>query len=336
MHAGRNCSDHGGEPIESDAAQVRWLRDIGLPLYAARAYLALLQLGVAEARAVSELASIPTAKVYRTLQQLQKHGLVEVTLDKPRKFAPISMEAFVDRQIAERVDGLESLRARREGLIDLFPIAAAAQSPLPSRMISIGGRRNVIQRFRDACDAASKEILVASTPDLASGDGPLGRGLVDAETRGVQVRMLRAVPYLVRASAGLLPLSATSASPRSAHPDEHVAIATFDRSAVLFASLPPQGRTNALSQASAVYMSEAAFVGPLQALMAAYDPRRVPAGPVRGHAVLKAGPEMTEHADQAGRHASSGPRGHGRRMEEARPLQRAPRDGRASADPRGR
>ena len=54
----------------------RILRDIGLSEHAARAYLALVELGPAEARDVARKANVPLTKVYTTLHVLALKGFV--------------------------------------------------------------------------------------------------------------------------------------------------------------------------------------------------------------------------------------------------------------------
>ncbi len=53
------------------------LTQLGFNITQAKLYLALSKLGEADARTLSKEANVPRPEVYRTLDELQKKGLVE-------------------------------------------------------------------------------------------------------------------------------------------------------------------------------------------------------------------------------------------------------------------
>src|SRR5207248_11237358 len=100
------------------------LRSFGLSESAARAYLALLELGLTEARDVGRLAKIPLAKVYQTLDQLQEHGLVTVIPTTPRKYEPVEFRQFLDRRRERMLQEARELERVAPELAALFPTTA--------------------------------------------------------------------------------------------------------------------------------------------------------------------------------------------------------------------
>jgi sugar-specific transcriptional regulator TrmB len=235
-----------GNPMESTPLQMSRLKELGLTTYGARAYLALLHLGVAEARGVSALAKIPTTKVYKSLDQLRERGLAHVTHGKPRKYAPIPLSQFIERRLEEQEEKVDTLREQKDELVSLFPITGDAQVPDGANVLSITGRRNVLRRFADECRTAQEEILVGGA---TSASGPLARHLGRAADRGVAVRTLD------------VPMAA----------DDGVTIATFDARVALFVRLSATAAADPSSE-SAIGTSEAAFVRPLRALLALHAP----------------------------------------------------------------
>lgn len=65
------------------------LRQLGLSAYEATVYSTLLDIGVAEARAIYAKANVPYGKVYTILNTLSEKGLVDIQESRPKKFLPI-------------------------------------------------------------------------------------------------------------------------------------------------------------------------------------------------------------------------------------------------------
>jgi HTH-type transcriptional regulator, sugar sensing transcriptional regulator len=68
---------------------IQLLTKIGLTKTQAKIYLTLLKNGNARARALAELANSPRPLVYRTLDELQKMGLVEKEISTPYKYSAV-------------------------------------------------------------------------------------------------------------------------------------------------------------------------------------------------------------------------------------------------------
>lgn len=235
---------------------VAQLKEFGVSANAARAYLALLALGVAEARGVSELASVPPGKVYGALVQLQKRGLAEVTPGKPRKYAPVPIESFVQRQLREQEERAGELRDRMDAIVELFPRGPSATMPERPQTVTIEGKRNVMQHLREASHSAQTSIHAVVSASLRA-DLALRRPFEEAAIRGVDVRLMED------------PLPAADA----AAADSGSLLATFDERAALLIRLG-RGPRRVGRSSSAIHTTDAGFVGLLRRmLVAAHGPR---------------------------------------------------------------
>lgn len=249
--------------MEFPAASVAQLKEFGLSTYAARGYLALLELAVAEARGVSELAHIPTAKVYGTLDQLQRRGLAKVSPGKPRTYAPVPIEEFIERQLREQEEQSLGLRARKDQLVEMFPVVGTATLAHRAVTVTITGKRNIVQHLRDACAGVHESILAVMSPSLRA-DAAIERLLAQASARGVEVHILDdASPDDLDLLAQALPSGRFAPDA----PDEHL-IATFDDKAAMLVTLGAARTRTGRVDGSAIHTSETAYVQPLRRLLA--------------------------------------------------------------------
>lgn len=243
--------------MEFPTARIGQLQELGLHAYAARAYLALLELGVAEARGVSALAGIPSAKVYATLAHLERRGLAQVMPGKPRKYMPVAIEAFLDRQLREQEESIGTLRARRGELAALFPLVGAATLADRAQTVMLSGRRNIFQRLREACEAAEAGICAMASGAVAGPRTPVSRLLDQARTRGVEVRIVRDGDA---AAAALAPAAWTRA--------ESSLIATFDEGSAMLVRMAQGRARDGQGEESAIHTTDPALVRPLRKLVA--------------------------------------------------------------------
>lgn len=226
--------------MDMDNEQVERLREFGLPTYAVRAYLALLKLGTAEARHVSEVARIPPAKVYGTLDQLQQKGLVTVATGKPRKYSPVPMGDFLERRLRDHREQMDALAARKDDLVELFPILGTVEAGGRASISTIRGRRNISEHFRENAAAATRDLALLLPASPSERLRAVVKVLDKARGRGVSIRILAHA----NADPGDLPPGL------QAFPDEFrvsrdlglepdVAVATFDGESALLAHFVP-------------------------------------------------------------------------------------------------
>lgn len=94
------------------------LRRLGLSTYEARVFVALVKIGTATAREVSEVEDIPRPQVYGAADDLIERGLVSASHSRPKKYRSVSLEE-AESQLArrlgrERTEAFEQLSAMQE------------------------------------------------------------------------------------------------------------------------------------------------------------------------------------------------------------------------------
>jgi len=100
------------------------LSDFGLTNNQAKAYLTMVQLGIASIREVSNASEIRREEVYRMLSDLEKLGLIEKVLGKPLKIKAIPVEAalslLIEHEKQLTKDKLSSLIDKKETFLNEF------------------------------------------------------------------------------------------------------------------------------------------------------------------------------------------------------------------------
>lgn len=177
-------------PVPITPERVAKLRAYGLSEYASRTYLALLDLGTAEARDISGISKVPASKIYRILEQLHEKGLVDVLPEFPRKYAPVPFSEFLDKLHDEHKVAAQAIEREREALARMFAIAGDVESSDRGGFTVIRGRRNVMEKIDEIAASASRSLFILASPGFASRGRALGDLLRAAASRGVSTRLL--------------------------------------------------------------------------------------------------------------------------------------------------
>src|SRR3972149_10895532 len=99
----------------SDATSA--LERIGLSHYEALVFVNLARAGAATAREIARATGVNRVQTYRALEGLEGRGLVEVTLDRPKRYAARAINEAFDMIAEEKRAELESLDAIRKSII---------------------------------------------------------------------------------------------------------------------------------------------------------------------------------------------------------------------------
>jgi len=193
--------------------------------YQARVYLALLELGKTDARAVARMAKVPISKIYQTLQQLHERGLATLYAENPRKFAPVPIAEFLDRLKSEHASQIAQLDDVREAMTSAFAPKAtdAARGDDRGSVLALRGRAQGIEAMRQVAASAQEELIVVASAGMQA---PEGR------------RLLQAV--LATARPGIVRLGAADAGVREwAEPS--VLLVADRRESILLSFVPDDG-----------------------------------------------------------------------------------------------
>lgn len=131
--------------------------------YEAKCFVALTRIGQGSAKAVSEVADVPQARVYDCMESLQDRGLVDVQGSTPREYRaapPTEAVGALDRRVSGRLDRLETLLPRLE--------APAATDD--GGVWITDGNEGVPERLGGMIEAADETVLLAvAVDDLLDG-----------------------------------------------------------------------------------------------------------------------------------------------------------------------
>ena len=175
------------------ASEVRKaLERAGLSRYEALVFLNLARLGAATAREVARASGVNRVQTYRALDGLEGRGLVEVTLDRPRRYAAREIEEVLDMITEERRNELEGLEGLRQALVKAWPKTAGPKGRPDVRLQVIKGRAQVYRAIRRLVGAAKSEVLAFTTTKglQRSYREGINELLVTAIRRGVKARLL--------------------------------------------------------------------------------------------------------------------------------------------------
>lgn len=175
--------------VMTSPEQIQRLRAFGLSESQARTYVALLELGVADAREVSRLSKVPVTRVYPVLEQLKERGLALMTPGVPRTYSPVPIGEFLDALRFEHVTRAEHLAAQKAEMAELFPISGATNADDRGTVALFRGRFSGTQKLRTCLEEAKRDVLYVGSPATARRRVTLPL-LHEAASRGVRCRAL--------------------------------------------------------------------------------------------------------------------------------------------------
>lgn len=86
------------------------LQNLGLTEYESKAYLALLSLGICNARELCAQSGVPSSKIYTIVEKFELLGLIEAQQSKPAKFKALEPSLGVDRLVKNKEREILSIR----------------------------------------------------------------------------------------------------------------------------------------------------------------------------------------------------------------------------------
>lgn len=152
------------------------LQDVGLSLYEARVYVALLVGGPQNGNAVANLAHVPSSKVYPALNKMAKEGVVS-------SFQRGTSTLFTATPPEELIDRLRRrYKTPLDFLADELPKIEELQPTQP--FLTISGATAMIEAARSIIEAAKVELYISCwNEDLP----PLFNSLTTAADNGVSI-----------------------------------------------------------------------------------------------------------------------------------------------------
>ena len=226
--------------MSGDEELIPYLNRLGLSLYEAKTYLALISSGAKTASEISFISGVPRPKVYNTVRNLERKGLVKTIPGKPDVFMALPPE----RHLYPAVEKMKEEAKRCEEAISALMLKYEASRHIgisPSYELRniwpIPDRENAIKRLEDLASEAEKTINITTTRNTVLRLYKRGvDSLESSALRGVKIRLL--APYgdgdewVIHELEEILEARRLSGIPAILH-------ATFDSKKILFVELYP-------------------------------------------------------------------------------------------------
>ena len=165
------------EAMEEYRSIINTLKNLGLSVYEARAFLALVATGVGSADIVAETARIPRTSAYKVLESLEEKGFVISTGGRPKFYKPEDLKTLRSRFVSQVNDLFDKLEVVEEILVERGE---------PQLVYTIYGRDKVMQKIAEMIDSAEKELII-STPKISEIRKNLSKNIERAIKRGVKI-----------------------------------------------------------------------------------------------------------------------------------------------------
>src|SRR5690349_9519055 len=93
------------------------LEQVGLTRYEAKVFANLGRAGAATAAELARASGVNRMQAYRALESLEARGLVEVSLDRPRRYASRAINEIFELFVSEKQEELERIEEVRKELL---------------------------------------------------------------------------------------------------------------------------------------------------------------------------------------------------------------------------
>jgi sugar-specific transcriptional regulator TrmB len=272
--------------------QMETLRQLGLGDYAARAYLALLDLGETEARDVSRLSGVPLAKMYQVLESLQAKGLCDVFPETPKRFAPVHFARYVAQLATEHRKAADAVDARREALVAQFPIGGEARASDRGRIQTVSGRKMATDHETRLLLQAKARVLLLCTPGRLLHMLGHSAEWEAAHARGVELRLLVSRgPRLADAQAAFSPIADLRVQdPREDPRGTSVSFMLVDDTDALVLDRIPDDERSHRGHDVGLHVAQEGLVCALRDMLEALWERAAAGPPARASSVLLSSP----------------------------------------------
>lgn len=143
--------------------RLKRLMSFGLTEYEARAYSALLELEVATAGKLAELARVPRTKIYGALDGLAEKRLVKLVPERPMRYVALPFAEYVDRMHQDLKARTDEIEAAREALVVEFTPKGNIRMEEDGAFVVLRGRSNVTSKLFDLITRTQGDFVLMAT-----------------------------------------------------------------------------------------------------------------------------------------------------------------------------
>jgi sugar-specific transcriptional regulator TrmB len=145
---------------------VQLLTDIGFTKTQAKLYLTLLKLGLSTGSTIYKKLDVPRTVIYRTLDEMQKMGLVEKELTTPYKYKATPLKHGMQILISQRRAQYEKIVSKaKEFLYKMQDYNEEKTVNKEYTFSIIDGKERILQIMKENHKGAKKSVYVLTTLD---------------------------------------------------------------------------------------------------------------------------------------------------------------------------
>jgi len=138
--------------VSEDRALVEALRKLGLTEYEARAYIAVVELGEAEAFEIARRSGVPRTRVYDVLSRLEHGGLIQrIRGSRPALYASIPPERSLEHlkrrlfeEVSQAIDRLKVMYASSKAISRCNVLLLRGDQAYEAALELLGGAEEII------------------------------------------------------------------------------------------------------------------------------------------------------------------------------------------------
>jgi len=143
------------------------LRELGLSEYETKACMVLVKFGSSDANKISSIGNIPLPRVYDTMENLAKRGLISISKTRPQTFSIINLKKFFEilkidekRKIEEKIKNIDNISSKFLKAVASLPQVKYEASDNDTTLTFTKRSINVEEIWNQVQNETKKEFLV--------------------------------------------------------------------------------------------------------------------------------------------------------------------------------
>jgi sugar-specific transcriptional regulator TrmB len=168
----------------NDPTTISTLQKLGLTYYGAKAYLALMMVGVTKPSVIAEESGIPRTKIYGTLKELEEDNWITIEKGRPSTVTPKYPKEIIKAKKSSFDSNIDSLSNE---LSMTFDNMMSSETPKVRILHSIN---NITQLTGEMIERAEKRIMLMGSLYSPQEIEIIQNQMLKAKQRGVSVRII--------------------------------------------------------------------------------------------------------------------------------------------------
>jgi len=166
------------------------LQEYGLTEYEARAYLALLDLDMAEASHIADLSRVPRTKIYQALDGLESKHLLKVIPERPKRYVVQPFTGYLEELEKGLLAKASGIGSQKETLAAEFAPKGRVVVEDAGGFLVLKGRANIASKLCEMITNSDVNVAVLASAPAARRLAYHAETLNEKARRGVNVRVL--------------------------------------------------------------------------------------------------------------------------------------------------